>query len=126
MYMNMKRILSIVSLLYVFAVALSAADSTAVFYRIRLAQEIDKAAQRLVVKGLQKAAEVQFTMTNLNFEAITNLCNDPDYKNRVQLIASAKEPTMRLRLAPGVDILRQSKALIERYKKCIPVSDLSN
>jgi membrane-bound serine protease (ClpP class) len=59
MYMNMKRILSIVSLLCVFAVALSAADSTAVFYRIRLAQEIDKAAQRLVVKGLQKAAEVQ-------------------------------------------------------------------
>lgn len=57
--MNMKRILSIVSLLCVFAVALSAADSTTVFYRIRLAQEIDKAAQRLVVKGLQKAAEVQ-------------------------------------------------------------------
>ena len=69
----------------------------------------------------QKAAEVQFTMTNLNFEAISTLCNDPDYKNRVHLIASAKEPTMRLRLAPGVDSLRQSKALIERYKKCIPV-----
>ena len=69
----------------------------------------------------QKAQEVQFTMTNLNFEAITNLCNDPDYKNRVQLIASAKEPTMRLRLVSGIDSLRQSKALIERYKKCIPV-----
>ena len=69
----------------------------------------------------QKASEVQFTMTNLNFEAISTLCNDPDYKNRVQLIATAKEPTMRLRLVPGVDSLRQSKALIERYKKCIPV-----
>ena len=67
----------------------------------------------------QKASEVQFTMRNLNFEAITNLCNDPDYKNRVQLIASAKEPTMRLRLVPGVDSLRQSKAFIERFKKCV-------
>lgn len=42
-----------------FSTELSAADSTTVFYRIRLAQDIDKAAQRLVVKGLEKAAEAQ-------------------------------------------------------------------
>ena len=78
--------------------------------------------ERRVEEGQQvKAGDVLFTLTNLNFEAITNLCNDPDYKNRVQLIASAKEPTMRLRLVSGIDSLRQSKALIERYKKCIPV-----
>ncbi len=63
----------------------------------------------------QKAGEVQFTMVNLNFEAISALCSDPDYKNRVQLVATAKEPTIRLKLASGVDSLRQSKALIQRY-----------
>lgn len=67
----------------------------------------------------QKAGDVQFTMTNLNFEAISALCADPDYKNRVQFVAAAKEPTLRLRLASGVDSLRQSKAFIERYKKCV-------
>ncbi len=65
----------------------------------------------------QKAGEVQFTMTNLNFEVVSALCNEPDYKNRVQFIASAKEPTLRLKLVSGVDSLRQSKVFIERYKK---------
>ena len=67
----------------------------------------------------QKAGDVQFTMTNLNFEAISALCNDADYKNRVQFVAAAKEPTLRLRLASGVDSLRQSKIFIERYRKCL-------
>lgn len=55
----MKRIFSVIALLCAFSAALSAADSTSVFYRIRLDQDIDKAAQRLVVKGLEKAAEAQ-------------------------------------------------------------------
>ena len=55
----MKRIFSVIALFCVFAAVLCAADSTAVFYRIRLAQDIDKAAERLVVKGLEKAAEAQ-------------------------------------------------------------------
>ena len=67
----------------------------------------------------QKTGEVQFTMTNLNFEAVSSLCNDSDYKNRVQFIASAKQPTLRLKLASGVDSLRQSKTFIERYKKYV-------
>lgn len=59
MFLIMKRLLFILSLLLMFSTALSAADSTTVFYRIRLAQDIDKAAQRLVVKGLEKAAEAK-------------------------------------------------------------------
>ncbi|MBQ4641204.1 MAG: transcription-repair coupling factor [Oscillospiraceae bacterium] len=68
----------------------------------------------------QKAGEVHFTMWNLNFEAVSMLCADPDYKNRIQFIATAKEPTLRLKLAAGVDSLHQSKAFVERYRKCIP------
>ena len=67
----------------------------------------------------QKGGEIQFTMTNLNFEAISSLCNEADYKNRIQFIATAKEPTLRLRLSSGVDSLKQSKVFIERYKQCI-------
>ena len=53
----MKKTFSILALLCVFSLAYAAADSTTVFYKIRLAQDIDKAAERLVVKGLEKAHE---------------------------------------------------------------------
>jgi membrane-bound serine protease (ClpP class) len=52
----MKRIISIFFLLLVFLSA-NAADSLNVFYRIRLDQDIDQAAQKLVVLGLEKAAK---------------------------------------------------------------------
>ena len=74
-------------------------------------------ARKVGIKDIrQKAGEVQFTLTDLNFEAFSALCGEPDYKNRIQLVASAKEPTMRLRLASGVDSLRQSKVLIAHYQ----------
>ncbi|MBQ9837893.1 MAG: transcription-repair coupling factor [Oscillospiraceae bacterium] len=65
----------------------------------------------------QKAGEVHFVLRDLNFEAFSALCAEADYKNRVQLIASAKQPTIRLRLVSGVDSLRQSKVFISRYRK---------
>ena len=74
-------------------------------------------ARKVGIKDIrQKAGEVQFTLSDLNFEAFSALCGEPDYKNRIQLVASAKEPTMRLRLASGVDSLRQSKVLIAHYQ----------
>ena len=67
----------------------------------------------------QKAGEVYFTLTGLNFEAITTLCADKDYKNRVQFVATAKAPTLRLKLAAGVDSLRQCKTFITRLQQCL-------
>ena len=67
----------------------------------------------------QKAGDVMFTLTSMNFEGISALCADGDYKNRVQFVASAKEPTLRLKLSSGVDSLKQSKIFIERYRKYI-------
>ena len=55
----MKRVFSIVALFCAFSALVAASDTTTVFYRIRLAQDIDKAAQRLVVKGLEKAVEAE-------------------------------------------------------------------
>ena len=65
----------------------------------------------------QKAGDVIFTLTDLNFEAFAALSDEKDYKNRVSLVASAKVPTMKLKLAAGVDSLKQSKVFIGRYRK---------
>ena len=65
----------------------------------------------------QKAGDVLFTLTELNFEAISRLCASPEYQNRLQFVATAKEPTLRLKLAAGVDSLKQSKVFIQNLKK---------
>ena len=66
----------------------------------------------------QKAGDVLFTLTNLNFEAVSLLCADPDYKSRLTFVATAKQPTLRLKLASGIDSLKQSKVFINRYRNC--------
>ena len=65
----------------------------------------------------QKASEVYFTLHNLNFDAVSQLCAEADYKARLQFVASAKQPTLRLRLAAGVDSLKQSKIFISHYQQ---------
>ena len=75
-------------------------------------------ARKLGIKDIrQKAGDVLFTMVSFNLEAITNLCAEAEYKSRVQFIASAKEPTIRLKLVSGVDSLKQSKVFIEHLCK---------
>ena len=63
----------------------------------------------------QKGGDVLFVLTNLNFEAVSALCADPDYKARVVFLANAKEPTLQFKLASGVDSLKQSKLFVQRY-----------
>jgi transcription-repair coupling factor (superfamily II helicase) len=73
-------------------------------------------ARKVSIRDIrQKAGEIQFTLGELNFQAFSDLCQESAYKNRVQLIASAKQPTMRLRLATGVDSLKQCKLFISHY-----------
>ncbi|MBO5836380.1 MAG: transcription-repair coupling factor, partial [Oscillospiraceae bacterium] len=75
-------------------------------------------ARKLGIKDIrQKAGDVLFTMANFNLEAITSLCAEAEYKSRIQFIASAKEPTLRLKLAGGIDSLKQSKVFIEHLSK---------
>ena len=63
----------------------------------------------------QKGGEILFTLAELNFEAVSRICSDPDYQKRLQFVASAKVPTLRLMLAPRVDILKQCKIFVEKY-----------
>ena len=75
-------------------------------------------ARKVCIQDIkQKAGEVLFTMWQLNLEAISKIGAEPEYKNRVQFIASAKQPTLRLKLASGVDSLRQSKIFIQHLQK---------
>jgi transcription-repair coupling factor (superfamily II helicase) len=77
-------------------------------------------AQKLNISDIrQKAGDVLFAMTELNFEAVSRLCADPTYGKRIQLVATAKVPTLRLKLASGVDSLKQCKLFIQRYQQCI-------
>ncbi len=77
-------------------------------------------ARRCGVQDIrQKASDVLFTLSNLNFEAVSMLCADPDYKNRVFFVANAKQPTLRLKLHGSADSLKQSKAMIARLQKCL-------
>ncbi|MBQ8834397.1 MAG: transcription-repair coupling factor [Oscillospiraceae bacterium] len=77
-------------------------------------------AREVGIKDIrQKAGDVLFTLSNLNFEAVGSLCADADYKTRVTFLANAKEPTLRLKLSTGVDSLKQSKVFIDRYRSFI-------
>ena len=70
----------------------------------------------------QKTGSVYFTLANLNFEAVSALCADPEYKTRVQFLASSKQPVLQLKLSSGVDSLKQSKVFIARYRNCCGLS----
>ena len=74
-----------------------------------------------IVDIRQKAGDVMLTMSNLHFEGITAICADPDYKNRLFFVASAKVPTLRLKLHSSADSLKQTKALVSRMKQCFQV-----
>ena len=77
-------------------------------------------ARQVGIKDIrQKAGDVLFTMTNLNFEAVSAICADPDYKKRLSFVATAKEPTLRLRLSSGVDSLKQSKVFISHFREYV-------
>ena len=75
-------------------------------------------ARKLSIKDIkQKGSDVLFTLVNLDFDAVSALCADPDYKSRVTFVATAKEPTLRLKMVKGPDSLKQSKVFIERFQQ---------
>ncbi len=65
--MHMKHFISFIAT-FMLTAMLSASDSLTVFYRIRLDQDIDQSAQRLVTLGLEKAAEADadYVLLDLN------------------------------------------------------------
>ena len=64
----------------------------------------------------QRSGYIHFVLHNLNFEAVGALCADQDYKERISFLPNAKEPTLKLRLASGVDSLKQCCVFISRFE----------
>ena len=74
-------------------------------------------ARKLGIQDIkQKAGEVLFTLYNLSFDAVGAICSDADYKTRVTFLPNAKQPTLRLKLTPKVDSLKQCKVFVDRYE----------
>lgn len=73
----MKKIIAISALLCMY-VAAFATDSLTVFYRIRLNQDIDPSAQRLVTLGLEKAAEADADYVILDINTYGGAVNAAD------------------------------------------------
>jgi hypothetical protein len=53
----------------------------------------------------------------MDFESISAICGDPDYKDRLFFVATAKLPTLRLKLHTKADSLKQTKVLVARMKQ---------
>ncbi len=64
----------------------------------------------------QKGSEVLLTLSVLDFDAVSRICADEDYKNRLFFVANAKLPTLRFKLHSSADSLKQCKALIFRWQ----------
>ena len=65
----------------------------------------------------QKAGDVMLTLAEMDFESISVICSDPDYKDRLFFVATAKQPTLRFKLHSGADSLKQTKVLINKMKQ---------
>ena len=76
-----------------------------------------KAKECAITDIRQKQGEIWFTLAELNFDAVGKICSDADYQKRVQFVASAKVPTLRLKLTPKLDSLKQSKVFVEKFRQ---------
>ena len=73
----MKHFLTFIALICI-STAAFAADSLTVFYRIRLDQDIDPSAQRLVTLGLEKALEADADYVILDINTYGGAVNAAD------------------------------------------------
>ncbi len=67
----------------------------------------------------QKGSEVLLTLSQLDFDAVSAICAEPDYKNRLFFVGNAKLPTLRFKLHSSADSLKQCKILIDRWKNLV-------
>ena len=75
-----------------------------------------KAASVGVSKIEQKGETVSVTLENFNFPAISAVCAEPAYKNRIFFAANAEKPTVSLKLKKGEDPLKATEELVKRYR----------
>ena len=75
-----------------------------------------KAAAYGISKLEQKGDTVHVTMETFDFGAVSSLCGEPTYKNRIFVAANSEKPMMSLRLKPGEDPLKMTQELVKRFR----------
>ena len=75
-----------------------------------------KAAQNGITDIAQKGQNILFTLGTLEFQRVSALCAQEQYRGRL-LFSAGDTPQLTLRLKKGEDALRLSQKLMEDYEK---------
>ena len=74
-----------------------------------------KAAAFGISKLEQKGDTVHMTMETFDFPAVSAVCAEPAYKNRIFFAANSEKPLLSLRLKKDEDPLKMTQELVKRY-----------
>ena len=78
-----------------------------------------KAAACGITDMTQKGNEVFFTLANLNFSAVSEICQNTELRGRVFVLPKNENPTVRVVLRPGEDGLKLSEKFIRMFAACL-------
>ena len=56
------------------------------------------------------------TMETFDFPAVSSVCAEPIYKNRIFFAANSEKPMLSLKLKKGEDPLKMTEELVKRYR----------
>ena len=74
-----------------------------------------KAAGFGISKLEQKGDTIHMTMETFDFPAVSAVCAEPAYKNRIFFAANSEKPLLSLRLKKDEDPLKMAQELVKRY-----------
>ena len=63
----------------------------------------------------QKNSQILFTLRNLDFAVVSEICADPDCKGRV-FFSAGSTPMLALKLKAGQDPLKESRRFLEKFR----------
>ena len=75
-----------------------------------------KASAVGISKLEQKGDTVYVTMETFDFPAVSSVCAEPTYKNRIFFAANSEKPMLSLKLKKGEDPLKMTEELVKRYR----------
>lgn len=67
----------------------------------------------------QKSDQLRFTAVQANFEAVSALCAEDDYKGRLFFVPTSEKPALTLRLRKGDEPLKQAERFVRRYSALV-------
>lgn len=70
----------------------------------------------------QKSDQLRFTSVQANFEAVSVMCAEPDYKGRLFFAPNSDKPALTLRLRKGDEPLKQAERFVRRYAQLVAMT----